>query len=66
MVVLRNVETAIPRSLPKTTDADGDTDDNDTVSGLNSDGLPYHNYTISVKSKRSGRLDTLDRGFHRS
>ena len=24
------------------------------------DGLPYDNYTISVKSKRSGRLDTLD------
>ena len=58
VVVLRNVETAIPRSLPKTTDADGLGDDDDTVSG--SDGLPYHNYTISVKSMRSGHLDTLD------
>ncbi len=56
VVVLRNVETAIPRSLRHTTDAEGG--DADTVSG--SDGLPYDNYTISVKSKRSGRLDTLD------
>ena len=30
----------------------------DTVA--NSHNLPYDNDTISVKSKRSGRLDTLD------
>ena len=52
VVILRNVETAIPRSLPKTTTA--------ADSGVTNVGLPYHNYTISVKSKRSGRLDTLD------
>ena len=52
VVVLRNVETAIPRSLPMTTAA------GDTVTAAV--GLPYANYTVSVKSKRSGRLDTLD------
>ena len=52
VVVLRNVETAIPRSLPKTATMED--------SGADGEDLPYHNYTISVKSKRSGRLDTLD------
>ena len=61
VVILRNVETAIPRSLRHTTDAEGtDADDADTVIGTESHNLPYDNYTISVKSKRSGRLDTLD------
>ena len=52
VIVLRNVETAIPRSL-RGKGAAGDT----VTDGV---GLPYDNYTISVKSKRSGRLDTLD------
>ena len=49
VVVLRNVQTAIPRSLSSTTGADADTPD-----------LPYYNYPIVVSSKKSGRLDRLD------
>ena len=51
VVVLRNVQTAIPRSLSSTT-AGGDLDD--------TGGLPYHNYPFTVSSKKSGRLDRLD------
>ena len=46
VVVLRNVQTAIPRSLSSTTGGLPD--------------LPYHNYPIVVSSKKSGRLDRLD------
>ena len=53
VVILRNVETVIPRSLRNKTTAE------DTIEARLSD-LPYANSTISVKSKRSGRLDTLD------
>ena len=46
VVVLRNVQTDIPRSLSSTTGGLPD--------------LPYHNYPIVVSSKKSGRLDRLD------
>ena len=52
VVILRNVETLKPRSLGNRTTAE------DTVGAVAD--LPYANSTISVKSKRSGRLDTLD------
>ena len=51
VVVLRNVQTPIPRSLSSTT------------AGIPADdtaGLPYHNYAFTVSSKKSGRLDRLD------
>ena len=47
VVVLRNVQTAIPSSL--SSPVVDDTPD-----------LPYHNYPITVSSKKSGRLDRLD------
>ena len=44
VVVLRNVQTAVPRSLSQRPE----------------DGAPYHSYPVTVKSKRSGHLDLLD------
>ena len=44
VVVLRNVQTATPRSLSTWDDGEA----------------PYHSYPVTVKSKRSGRLDLLD------
>ena len=45
VVVLRNVTAAVPRSL--------------TMNRPNA-APPYHSYPVTVKSKRSGRLDLLD------
>ena len=44
VVVLRNVTAAVPRSLTNRPKA----------------ASPYHSYPVTVKSKRSGRLDLLD------
>ena len=49
VVVLRNVETAVPSSLSSTTGTEAETSN-----------LPYHNYPIVVSSRKSGRLDALD------
>ena len=46
VVVLRNVQTAVPRSLTERPVGVGE--------------APYHSYPVTVKSKRSGRLDLLD------
>ena len=45
VVVLRNVQTAVPRSLS---------------TRLTDGSAPYHSYPVTVKSKRSGHLDLLD------
>ena len=50
VVVLRNVQTAVPRSLGSKT-----TEDDSTTAGIF-----YHRYPIRVSSKKSGGLDPLD------
>ena len=57
VVVLRDVTTAIPSSLPaRTTASSRASVTNDTTV----ENLPYFNAPFTVKSKKSGRPDTLD------